>query len=182
MVPLTGRHTWLTQAHTLLLAPSQCKRAKSASSPQPTFSGPRSISRMFQGLDVHEEHVPSALLRFDKTYRNRIRQGAYYPDPDCVSSTSAACDPDEGNPLSAFRRPEHPCPKHTSVCHTIAYDDQKIYAQTIVPFVFTRAYDEQSIHSKTLNSGRVTKAYDEQSIHAHSMIPYVFQEHTITIP
>ena len=68
---------WLT----LFLAPSPCKRAKSASSPEPKSTGPRSILRIFEGLEVREVLVPSALLRFCKMQKICFRQGACFRLP-----------------------------------------------------------------------------------------------------
>ena len=76
----------------LLSAPSPCKRAKSASSPEPRFTGPRSISRIFEGLEVHEVLVPSALLRFGKMQKFAFVRDPAFVDPDSVSSSSAAYD------------------------------------------------------------------------------------------
>ena len=98
----------------LLLAPSPCKRAKSASSPEPKFTGPRSISRIFEGLEVRKVLVPSALLRFGKMQKFALVRKAAFAHPDSVSSSSAAYDIHKilRGPVSLF------------------------HAQTIIPFVF----------------------------------------------
>ena len=97
-----------------LLAPSPCKRAKSASSPEPKFTGPRSISRIFEGLEMGEVLVPSALLRFGRMQKFALVRKAAFADPDSVSSSSAAYD-----------------------IHEILRGPVSLYhAQTIIPFVF----------------------------------------------
>ena len=104
----------------LFLAPSPCKRAKSK------FIGPRNISRIFEGLEVREVLVPSALLRFGKMQKFVFVREPAFADPDNVSSTSAAYDFHEilRGPVSLFVfRKHHP--------------DQSIHAQTIIPFVFS---------------------------------------------
>ena len=111
----------------LLLAPSPCKRAKSASSPEPKFTGPRSISHILEGLDVREVLVPSALLRFGKMQKFAFVREPAFADLDSVSSTSAAYDfhkkyCDRG-PVSLFVFQKH-------------HADQSIHSQTIIPFVF----------------------------------------------
>ena len=61
----------------LLLAPSACNGAKSASSPEPIFVGPRNISRTFQGLEVREVLVSSAFLSVRKMFGQRPATGGY---------------------------------------------------------------------------------------------------------
>ena len=76
----------------LLLAPSPCKRAKPASSPEPKFTGHRSISCIFEGLEVREVLVPSALLRFCKMQNFAFVREPAFAERGGVWSTSAASD------------------------------------------------------------------------------------------
>ena len=98
----------------------------------------------------------------------------------------------------SIRLPEHPCPNHNSIRVPRAYAHQSIHAQTIISFVFqehklTRASMPKpqfrscfkSIRSPehpcpNHNSVRVPRAYAHQSIYAQTIIPFVFQEHTLT--
>ena len=111
----------------MLLAPSPCKRAKSAPSSEPKFTGPRSTSRIFEGLEVREVLVPSALLRFGKMQKLAFVRDPAFAEPDSVSSTSAAYDFHEImlGPVSL-----HVLQKH--------HAHQSIHALTIIPFVFQR--------------------------------------------
>ena len=109
----------------LLLAPSPCKRAKSMSSSEPKFTGPRSISRIFEGLEVREVLVPSAFLRFGKMQKFAFVRDPAFTEPDSVPSTSAAYDFHEilRGPVSLYVLQKH-------------HAHQSIHAQTIIPFVF----------------------------------------------
>ena len=98
----------------------------------------------------------------------------------------------------SIRSPEHPCPNHNSVRVPRAYAHQSIHAQTVFPFVFqehtlTRASMPKPQFrscSKSIRSPehpcpnrisvRAPRAYAHQSIHAQTIIPFVFQEHTLT--
>ena len=87
----------------LLLAPSACNRATITSSHEPTFAGPRSISRLLQGLEAREVLAPSAILSFRQMYEQRLRaQGYTFADLRSVPSTFTPCDLHETPPLPAF--------------------------------------------------------------------------------
>ena len=94
--------------------------------------------------------------------------------------------------------PEHPCQNHSPVRIPRAYRYQSIHAKIILPFVFqehtvTRASMPKSYSrscSKSIrlpehpcqnhNPVRVPRAYGYQGIHAKIILPFVFQEHTVT--
>ena len=121
----------------ILLAPSPCKSAKSASSSEPKFTGPRRISRIFEGLEVREVLVPSALLRFGKMQKFAFVRDPALAEPDSVSSSSAAYDFHEmlRAPVSLYGLKKH----HAHLSIHSCFDectDQSIHAQTIIPFVF----------------------------------------------
>ena len=87
----------------------------------------------------------------------------------------------------SMRSPEHPCPNHKSVCvpHPCRSCSKSMWSpehpclnhnSVRVP----RAYGARQHPCPSHGSVRVPRAGDHQRIHAQTIIPCVFQEHTVT--